>query len=378
LIEVSTGFHLWSQKYDRELDDVFKIQDEIALEIAHQLKVTLLGANLMPKTREQTRNVEAYQLYCKGRSLYYERGMALFEALKCFESALAMDPKYALAASGLADTYIMLSFHGYLSPVQCWSKAIPASQLALKYGPDLAEIHNTLAIISLLHDKNLDEAERKFKMALELNPLNIQARIWYALFLLTLTLSRFKEGIEQAKIAIENDPLSAYAYGCFGLVLATSGHIEESIAMCQDAVKLERTSMLASYSLGYCYFCAGEFEKALGECQKALVSSNRHAWNLILLMCIYNGMNKREEMMKIFREMQIRYKDGNLPPSNLAIAAALAGEDDFALELAHKAVDEFDPFLPYNGINFRTSEALRKIKGFDQIIDRLGFSGLQK
>ncbi|MCK5367874.1 MAG: tetratricopeptide repeat protein, partial [Cyclobacteriaceae bacterium] len=106
LVEASNGFHLWSKKYDRELDDVFKIQDEISAEIANQLKITFAGAKSIPISRQQTKNVEAYQLYLKGRSLFYQRGMSLFEALKCFRSALEIDPNYALAYSGLADAYV--------------------------------------------------------------------------------------------------------------------------------------------------------------------------------------------------------------------------------------------------------------------------------
>jgi TolB-like protein/Tfp pilus assembly protein PilF len=378
LIEVSTGFHLWSNKYDRDLVDVFEIQDEIALEIAKQLQATLLGKKVVPKTREQTQSVEAYQLYCKGRSLYYQRGVSLYEALRCFQSALAIDPNYALASSGLADTYIMLSFHGYLSPTECWKKAIPASQNALKYGPDLAETHNTLAVIQLLHDRNLEAAERDFKKALTLNPLNIQARVWYSLFLLTYDLERYEDGIEQSKIAIDNDPLSSYAFSCYALVLAAANKTNESIDAAKDAGGLEPKAMLPRYTLSYCYLCAGEYEKALEECEIAVDSSNRHAWNLNLIMAIFMEMGRKEEALKIYRELEIRYTDHNAPPSNLAIGAAIVGKDKYALELAHIALDTFDPYMSCKGAKDRCSQALRNIEGFDQIFERLGFPGLPK
>ena len=374
LIEASTGFHLWSHKYDRELIDIFEIQDEIALEIANQLEVTLLGKKSMPNSREQTQSIEAYQLYCKGRSLFYERGMSLFEALKCFQSALGIDPSYALASSGLSDTYIMLCFHGYISPSDCWAKAIPASKKALKYGQDLAETHSTLAVISLLHDRNLEDAEREFKNALALNPLNIQARVWYSLFYLTYAMNNFKEGIEQSRIAIENDPLSSYAYACYGLVLAAAGKTQESINISKDSVALESTAMLPRYTLSHCYLCSGQLEKALQECIIALEASNRHAWNLNLISTIYMEMGRTAEALKIYEELERRYQDQNLPPSLLAITAATVGKDKFALELAHTAVDVFDPYLPYKGVNFKNSKAIRKIPGFDQILIRLGYS----
>ena len=376
LIEASTGFHLWSNRYDRDLVDVFQIQDEIATEIANQLQVTLLGQKVIPKIREQTRSVEAYQLYCKGRSLYYKRGMALYEALRCFETALSIDPNYALASSGLADTYVMLSFHGYLSPSDCWDKAIPASKKALKYGPELSETHSTLALIALLHDRNPAVAEKEFKMALSINPLNIQARVWYSLFLLTFIQERFAEGIEQAKIAIENDPLSSYAYSCYGLILAPAGEIAESIEIAKHAVELEPQAMLPRYTLAYCYLSAGEYQKALEECQIALSSSNRHAWNLNLMMAIYMELDLKEEAMKIYRELEVMYKEHNAPPSNLAIAAATVGKDDYALELSQIALDTFDPYLPCKGIKDPASKAFRRVKGIEKIFPALASQDL--
>ena len=373
LIEASSGFHLWSRKYDRELDDVFKIQDEISFEIAEQLKITFESAQSIPKRRQQTQNIEAYQLYYKGRSFFYQRGISLFEGLKCFEDALKIDPNYALASSGLADTYIMLSFHGYIPPSECWSHAIPAAKKALKYGPDLGETHNTLAIIALLHDWNLDEAEKEFKTALEINPTHIQARVWYGLFFLTLTQKKFAEGIEQLKIAIETDPLSAYAYGTYGMTLATADK-RECIDMSEYSIKLDPKSMLAHYSLGYCYLWSGQPDKALEKLQIALEISNRHVWNLHLILLVYLKLKQRVQAMKIYKEMEARYRDHYLPPSNLAIGAAALGKNEFALKLANKAVEIIDPYLPFITSQLKDAEVLHKIPGFSKIMERLGYS----
>jgi len=376
LIEASTGFHLWSRKYDRELEDVFKIQDEISLEIADQLKITFASANAMPKPRQQTQNIEAYQLYFKGRSLFYQRGMSLFEALKCFQASLKIDPNYALAASGLADTYIMLSFHGYLSPDECWAEAIPAAQKARKYGPDLGETHNTFAIIALLHDWNLEHAEKEFMMALEINPTHIQARVWYGLFFQTLAKKNFKEGIEQLNIAIETDPLSAYAHATYGMALATAGNIDECIDITEYSVKLDPKSMIAHHSLGYSYLWSGQTEKALEKLKTALDISNRHVWNLHLILLTYIKLNQRGEAFKIFQEMEARYRDHYLPPSNLAIGAAALGKNKYALELAQTAVDIIDPYLPFIVSKLKDAEVLQEIPGFNKIQKKLGYSHL--
>ena len=374
LIEASTGFHLWSRRYDREMDDVFQIQDEISEEIANQLKLTLDGDQSMPKSREQTKNVEAYQLYYKGRSLFYQRGMSLFEALKCFKAALKLDSSYALAYSGLADTYVMLSFHGYLSPSKCWNEAIPAAQNAIKYGPYLGESHNTMGVIALLYDRNLHAAEEEFKAALSSNSTNLQARAWYSLFCLTNIRGANEDAAEQFRIIIKNDPLSSYAHCCYGIVLTAADKFEEAIVSCEYAIKLDPDAFIARYSLGHVYLWSGQLDKALEQCQIALKISDRHAWVLHLIALTYLKMNKREDALKIFKEMEARYHDEYLPPSNLAMVAAALGNDEYALQLAHVSVDTLDPFLPYIIANYKDSEALRTIPGFEEIQNRLGYS----
>ena len=373
LVEASTGFHLWSRRYDRESDDVFKIQDEISLEIANQLEITLSGAESMPKSREQTKSIEAYQLYYKGRSFFYQRGMSLFKGLKCFQEALEIDPHYSLAHSGLADTYVMLAFHGYLSPSECWAEAIPAAQKALKYGADLGETHNTLGVIALFHDRNFEVAEKEFKKALEINPTHKQARVWYAMIYLAIILEKFEEGFKEFRIAIENDPLSSYVHCTYALTLATGGKYKEAIESGEYAVKIDPDSWIARYCLGYGYLWDGQLDKALEECHIALKISSRHAWSLHLIALTYLKMERRDLALKIFEEMEARYRDHYLPPSNLAIVAAALGKDEYALELANEAIDIVDPYLPFIVTTFNDGEAIQKISGFDKVKERVGF-----
>ncbi len=373
LIEASTGFHLWSNKYDHELDDVFHIQDEISNEIANKLKLTLDGVQLLPKVRQQTKNVEAYQLYYKGRSLFYQRGKSLFEALICFKEAIKIDPHYALAYSGLADTYVMLSFHGYLSPSECWAEAIPASKNAIEYGPELSETQNTTAVIALLHDRNFEKAKKEFENALNSNPSNVQARAWYSMFCLTFIQGKIEEGFDQFRLAIKTDPLSSYVQSSFALILGTSNKFKEAITFGEYAVKLDPESLIVRYNLGYCYLWSGEPDKALDQCKIALRISNQHSWIQHLTALTHLELDQRGEALKIFDEMETKYRSQYLPPSNLAIVAAALGKDEYALELAHKAVDIIDPYLPFLTTILKDSSALRKIPGFEEIRNRLGY-----
>ena len=297
----------------------------------------------------------------------------MFDALECFKEALKLDPNYALAYSGLADTYIMLSFHGYLSPPECWREALPAARNSLKYGPDLSESHNTMGVIALLHDRNLQAAEREFKAALSSNSTNLQARAWYGLFCLTNIRGAIEEGADQFRIIIKNDPLSSYAHGCFGIVLTAGNSFGEAIVSCEYGVKLDPDAFIARYALGHAYLWSGHLEQALEQCQIALDISDRHAWALHLIALTYLEMNEADDALKIFNEMERRYQDQYLPPTNLAIVAAALGKDDYALQLAHISVDIVDPYLPYHIMTGKEGEALRNIPDFDKILHRLGY-----
>lgn len=371
LIEAAEGFNIWSKKYDRKLDDVFQIQDDISAEIAKQLKITFEGSQSKPIVRHQTKNIDAYQLYFKGRSLFYQRGMSLYEAIDCFRLALAIDPEYALAYSGLADAFVMLSFHGYMSPADCWAEAIPAAQKALEYGEGLGETHNALAVIALLHDRDFEKAEQEFKKALEINETHIQARAWYGMFCLAFMEGDFEGAYKQFKIATEYDPLSSYIHSCYALTLATGEKLEKSLPLAEYAVELDPDSLIARYNLGYCNLWSGNLDEALKQCKIALKISSRHAWALHLILLILLKMDRKDEALRIYNEMKVRYRDHYLPPTNLAIAAAALGENEFALKLLQESIDSIDPYLPFI-LNFlKDSGDLRNIPEYDGIMDQL-------
>jgi TolB-like protein len=209
LVNVEDGYHLWSDRYDREVKDIFEIQDEIARSIAERLKVTLKGREQERLVKAGTNNLEAYQLYVKGRALLYRRGGAISRAAECFEREVALDPDYALAWAGLADSYTVLGYYGHACPEANMPRAVEAARRAVGLAPSLAEGHSALAMASLMGIWDRVEAEREFLRASELNPKYTQARDWYALFFLQYSEGRLEEGSAQAKLALLSDPLSS-------------------------------------------------------------------------------------------------------------------------------------------------------------------------
>ena len=216
LVNVADGYHLWSRQYDRELKDLFAIQEEIAHSIAETLEVTL-DSESQPLVRGGTENVEAFKSFIRGRALFFQRGPRLPPAVEYFKRAVALDPKYALAWSGLSDAYNMVGFYGLASPETCIPQAKEAAQRAIELDPSLAEAHMSLALSYLFHDWDRSRSEHEFLRSLELKPNNALARAWYGYFYLQCAAGRFEEGAAQAEQAVRIDPLSGWARAILAL-----------------------------------------------------------------------------------------------------------------------------------------------------------------
>src|SRR3974390_3701743 len=195
---------------------MFEVQDEIANALANRLKVALKSGQ-QPSVKSGTNNLEAYHLYLKGRELFYRRLYAR-RAAQCFEQAAALDPRYALAWSGLADANNMLGLYGFEPPELTVRQAKEAASRAVELDPMLAEAHCSLGCSLLLHDWNWKAADAEFLRALELNPRYQQNLAWDGLICLVWTQGRIEEGIAFARRAVDYHPYSAYAHGELSLV----------------------------------------------------------------------------------------------------------------------------------------------------------------
>jgi TolB-like protein len=374
LVNVADGYHLWSERYDRELKDIFAIQDEIAPAIAVRLKLTLEGEVAERVVSAATSNLDAYELYLKGRALLYRRGRATRQAAECFERAVELDPNYALAWAGVADAYTTIGYYGFARPEASMPKGMSAARRAVALGPSFAEAHNALAMASLMGTWDKAEAETEFLVALQLNPHYIQARAWYALFYLQFSQGRLADGVAQAKLLLETDPLSSYAHSVYSLTSAVAGQHADAIQASRRAVELDPESYLAHMIFHGVLHISGEFEEAVRVGELALAMSGRHFWSMAVQATTFADWNRPGLADAVYQEMLARSRTQYVSPALLAVAASAAGREKDALVHAGEGLELRDPACEvYFSRYFIYSARLYAYPRFRELLSDLAF-----
>jgi TolB-like protein/Tfp pilus assembly protein PilF len=346
LSDVQTGFQLWSERYDRDLKDIFDIQDDIARRVAERLKVTLADSPLdrLARLVEQgTTNVDAYQLYLQGRALLSRRGASIPAALDLFERAVDLDPDYALAWAGIADAHTVLSYFGGEPPSTAKPVALGAARRALELDPSSAAARTALAAATLLYENNRELAGQEFVRALELNPHYVQARCWYALFYLQWACGEFDRGIAEARRALESDPLSSYVMMILSVCLNTAGQLDEAVDVGRLAVERDPESFVARWAYGGALIESQRYEEAIATLEHAARMSHRHAFAVMSLASAYGRHGHREAAATLLRELTERAQQTYLPFALLINAAEAAGQRDLAMDYARRSWEAREP-----------------------------------
>ncbi len=375
LIDVASGYQLWSERYDRVMEDVFAVQDEIALTIAGRLRLSLTAARDSQRMEPPTRNLEAYELYLKGRGLLYQRGLSIGKAIECFQRAVVLDPDYAEAWAGLADGYTTSAYSGVKPAKEVMPSALDAARRALLLDPDLAEAHNALACATLLYELDFDLAEREFLRALELNPHYPQALAWYGLFFLQWISGREEEAREVLVRALQLDPLSAYTNTILAFSDFSCGRFTDGVEHGRKGVECDPNSYLAHWSLMVALAYNSQYEEAVAEAELALSMSGRQNWALTTLVSVYAAWGKPDKALAVFREAEARSASEYIQPAMLAPAAAAVGNMEQALAFAQQALDDRDPMLVMLVRTWPSYSQLRKEPRFLKIVSQLGLPG---
>ncbi len=344
LVNATDGYHLWAEKYDREMKDIFEVQEDIARSIAQRLEVMLEGAP-EPLMRVGTEDVEAFRLLQQGRSHFFQRGPRLVRALEFYKQAVAQDPNYAMAWSSLADAYNLVGFYGLLRPEACVRQAKEAAQRAVTLNDSMAETHNSLALSYLFNDWDRTKAEREFLLALDISARYSLARLWYSLFFLEWAEGRCDEGLAHAKQAVESDPFSGWARGVLAFSYVNAGDPDGTMKTAEATLQIEPESFIARWAMLTALNAKRRFVEAAEYGGSVLGVTGRSPWMMASLARTYRELGKPADSEALYMELKWRAKREYVQPCVLGWAASAAGEKDEAIEFAQEAHAVGDPMM---------------------------------
>ena len=335
LVNASDGYQIWSERYDREMKDIFAVQDEITLAVIEALKVKLLGNERSAILKKATEDPEAYQLYLRGRAFWNRRTPSDFQkAITNFEKAIEIDAEYSLAYAGLADSYTLLTYFEEFAPDELRELSRGSSFRAVELDDASAEAHTSMALYRLIFEFDLPAADRHFRRALELNPRSVHAQYLYGTHLATQI--RFDEAIEHGKIALDLDPLNQPLNGNVARVLYFLNRYDEAIELAERNLELSPNFFFMHWVLGVCYRQTGNFEKALYHLQKTVSLSGLLALKGDLGVA-FAMAGKEEEAREILADLDAASKERYVSTQWPAVIYAALGETERALELLEKA-----------------------------------------
>ncbi len=344
LVSAEDGCHLWSEGYDRETADVFAVQEEIARNVVDRLKVTLTEVPRGPLVRRHTDSPRAYHLYLKGRFYWLRRYHGgLQAALEHFQQAIDEDAGYALAHAGVADAHTIIGFYSLQKPRIAFANASAAAERALAIDPDLPEAHTSLALINL-GDWNWPKAERHFIRALELDPSQAMARIYWSWL---MVLQGDNAGaMMQTRTAQEMEPLSPLVNGSVAHTLYLARRYDEAIAECQKSLEVDPSFILAIHVMGMCLAMQGRLTEAIEIGERTVSMSGRAPFYLGVLGHYYARSGATDKVRELVEELEGIVDQRYVPPHCFAYIHAGSNDIDLALEWQAKAYD--DGAAPFN------------------------------
>ena len=369
LINAADGYHLWSERYDREMKDIFDVQDEITLAVVDALKVKLFGEEQGAVLKRHTRNPEAHEFYLRGL-FYFNRFTPddFQKASESFRRAIAIDPRYASAYAGLADAYTELSFFSS-SPSETMPKAREAANKALELDDRLGEAHNSLAIIKMYFDWDYAGAEQEFKRAIALNPGSALIHMWYGWYL--GLMGRFDESFKEMQGAQELDPLSAANNSGIGIVFHWSRQPERAIEQFRKVLELNPNYPIARSFLAEAYEQKGDFVSAIATIEK-IQQAETDPLTLSTVGYVYAKSGDRHKALEILNEFVKRSNQEYVPAVHFAQIYAGLGDNEQALAWLDKACNERSVWIPFLKVDLKF-DPLRSNPRFQELLKKVGF-----
>jgi TolB-like protein/Tfp pilus assembly protein PilF len=365
LIQVSDQTHLWAESYERSTGDILALQNEVAQAIARQIQ-----SRLVPQERERSApsgciSPEAYEAYLRGRYLWNQRTLeALRKSIKHFEKAIQIDPTYAAAFAGMADSYLTLQDDGHLPTLEATAKAKRAALEALRCDEVLAEPHISMGH-AYFHEFNWHAAEREFKRGLELNPNYAIGHFYFANYL--LARGRFQDAVAEARHAKVLDPVSLPARSNTAMALYYCGQYDQAIEECLQVLEIDCNFARTYEDLGRIYREKGMRREAISAFKKAVTHSGRASAYIAELAHTYASAGRRRDALQLLRELTERARKRHVSSYAFALIYIGMGNKDQAFAWLDKAYDERASALPF----LKTNPSLAKLRSDPRFNDLL-------
>ena len=375
LIDAATDAHVWADSYDRKLTSILSLQAEVAREVAQEVKGRLSSQDEVRLRDRNLVNPAAHDAYLRGRHFWNLRGKNLEKGLPWFERSLELDPDYAPAHAGRADTYALLGFYGVQRPHDAMPIAKEEARRALELDSQLGEPHACLGYVHTIYDWRLDDAEVEFQKAYELNPSNGSYWYWHAN--LMGARGRYDDAVDLLKRGLEYDPLSIYMHSHLGLTQFMAGRFREAEKTYQYTLELEPTLTLARSNLGLVYHFQGRSEEGLQEIRRGVDESGRQQFDLWILGSTCADLGMHDEAEAVLNELMDRRKSEFIMNGFIASIHALLGRDEEAFRWLDRAFNERESIVGGLGYHLPqwTFRGIESDQRFMDLVERVRGGG---
>ena len=370
LIEASTDHHLWAASYDRDLQNVLSMQEEVTRAIVSEVRVKLTAQEQARLASMHPINPEAFQLWLKGRYYWYKLNPeGLQKAIEYFQQALEKDPAYAPAYAGLADSYNLLAFFNVFPPREVMPKAKAAAVKALELDDNLAEAQVSLGWAGFTYDLDWPAAGKHFERAIVLNPAYPLAHSYYSLYL--GALGRPEEGLTEAKRALDLDPVSPAINHYVVVQLYLARRFDEAIEQCRKTLELDPSFTPVHGTLAEVYSAKGMYREALAEYEEYSALSGGSPRSTAFVGYAHARLGQRSQAFRVLEQLRAASKQKYVPALSFAIVYVGLGEKEQAFLWLEKAYDERTNSLAYLKVQ-ATWDPLRSDPRFADLVRRIG------
>jgi tetratricopeptide (TPR) repeat protein len=370
LIETRRGYHLWSEQYDRSMADVFSVQEDIARMVASRLSETLVRGLPDTLVARATASPAAYELYLRGRHEWNGRTRrGMWEALRAFQQAIAIDPGYAAAYAGLSDTWQLLPDYGDVPASEGLAQAKTSALRAIALDSTLAAAYASLGAVLDDYDRDRPGAERAYRRAIALNPAYATARQWLAIHL--ADDGRFEEALEEIERARRLDPLSLIINTAAGAVTYFARDYQRAVAEYRAVVEQSADFAIAWALMGRAQLVAGRVEPAVEALERSIELSGGDPSYRAVYAAALAAAGRRDEARALADEVAGVSQGGYVPFCEVASAYLYLGDDEKALDLFERGFEQRDPAIKHLNVE-PLYDSIRQHPRFRELLKRAG------